>query len=306
MIQFYSHGKLLIAGEYLVMRGANALTTPVKFGQSLKVNINENSKNLIWESFEKGKLWFSAEFNPESLEILQSSNQKIAIRLQEILKSAVELRPGFTEEFINKRIVTEVNFNLNWGLGSSSSLISNIAWWADIDPFEIHKRTSSGSGFDIAAARANGPIFYKRTGTGNEVMETSFNPDFKDNIYFIYLGKKQDSSVSVEFFNRKIKKLNPEIQLISDLSKHIATAKRIDDFEYYIKEHELILSSILKSKTIKEERFSDLKGEVKSLGAWGGDFAMLTWHNSLEKLKNYLKTKNIETIFTFDELIKLQ
>lgn len=304
MIQFYSHGKLLIAGEYLVLRGATALTVPVNFGQSLKIEKAENSKNLFWESFENNKLWFSTELNSETLEIVQCTDQKIAERLQEILKSTIELNPGFIEDFTGKKVTSEANFILNWGLGSSSSLISNIAWWADIDPFELHKKTSTGSGFDIAAARASGPLFFKLTNSGNEIEEASFSPVFKEKIFFIYLGKKQDSSVSVELFKRKKKKLNTEIQLVSDLSKHIATTDRIDDFEYYIKEHELILSSILKTKTIKEERFSDLKGEIKSLGAWGGDFAMMTWHDTMMELKKYLQNKNIGTVFTFDEMIK--
>jgi hypothetical protein len=71
-----------------------------------------------------------------------------------------------------------------------------------------------------------------------------------------------------------------------------------------MKEHELIISSILKQKRIKEARFNDLEGEVKSLGAWGGDFAMITWQDSRKKLNQYLGEKNIDTIFSFNELIK--
>ena len=92
--------------------------------------------------------------------------------------------------------------------------------------------------------------------------------------------------------------------MISELSKHIASSGTLDDFEYYLKEHEMIISSVLKQKRIKEARFLDLEGEIKSLGAWGGDFAMITWHDSRKKLIQYLGEKNIDIIFSFEELIK--
>jgi hypothetical protein len=41
---FYSNGKLLITGEYLVLDGAKAFALPTKFGQSL---IEEGSDKAI-------------------------------------------------------------------------------------------------------------------------------------------------------------------------------------------------------------------------------------------------------------------
>jgi hypothetical protein len=34
---FYSNGKLLLTGEYVVLDGAEALALPTRFGQNLKV-----------------------------------------------------------------------------------------------------------------------------------------------------------------------------------------------------------------------------------------------------------------------------
>jgi hypothetical protein len=42
---------------------------------------------------------------------------------------------------------------------------------------------------------------------------------------------------------------------------------------------------------------------VKSLGAWGGDFVLLTNSRTKEELMGYLKTKNINTVFNWEELI---
>ena len=38
---FYSNGKLLLTGEYLVLNGAVALAIPTKFGQTLTIPASE-------------------------------------------------------------------------------------------------------------------------------------------------------------------------------------------------------------------------------------------------------------------------
>ncbi|MEQ3661167.1 MAG: GHMP kinase, partial [Flavobacterium sp.] len=42
---YYSNGKLLLTGEYVVLDGAKALAVPTKFGQSLSIESGIN--NLI-------------------------------------------------------------------------------------------------------------------------------------------------------------------------------------------------------------------------------------------------------------------
>ena len=70
-----------------------------------------------------------------------------------------------------------------------------------------------------------------------------------------------------------------------------------------IKEHETILSTALKLKTVKELRFSDFWGQVKSLGAWGGDFVLVTSHKSLEETKKYFHDKGYHVFLNYDEII---
>ena len=53
-------------------------------------------------------------------------------------------------------------------------------------------------------------------------------------------------------------------------------AETLQEFEAVIQEHESLISTLLGVPPIKNILFSDLPGEVKSLGAWGGDFCMLT------------------------------
>ena len=38
----------------------------------------------------------------------------------------------------NGQVITQLEFPLEWGLGSSSTLISCISQWLQIDPFDLH------------------------------------------------------------------------------------------------------------------------------------------------------------------------
>ena len=63
MLRFYSHGKLLLTAEYVVLDGAKALALPTKYGQSLTVKTIEPLK-LIWKSIDyKGVVWFEDIFD---------------------------------------------------------------------------------------------------------------------------------------------------------------------------------------------------------------------------------------------------
>lgn len=302
-MNFRSNGKLLITGEYLILHGAKALAVPTSFSQSL--NISYQQKHILsWKSYFQNELWFKGIISIPGLKIIESNNPKIAQNLIHILRDAQNINPGFLTEALGFEVKSKANFNANWGLGSSSSLLSNISHWANIDPFQMHDKVSAGSGYDIACARSDNPILYQIVKGQKMIQEIEFKPGFKNHLYFVYLGQKQNSAKSVHSFLQNKKKFKNEIELISNLSLHIATTQNIDDFEYYIKEHENILSSVLKTKSIKEERFNDFDGEIKSLGAWGGDFAMVCWQGIPSELQKYFKRRDLNTIFTFDEMIK--
>ena len=73
-------------------------------------------------------------------------------------------------------------------------------------------------------------------------------------------------------------------------------------FEELITKHESIISKSLGMPTIKEDRFSDYDGCVKSLGAWGGDFALVT--ASKEKdMRDYFAEKGYETVVSYADMI---
>ena len=73
-------------------------------------------------------------------------------------------------------------------------------------------------------------------------------------------------------------------------------------FENLLVEHENLMSHVLQRDTIKESLFQMYAGGViKSLGAWGGDFVMVT-AKTPEDL-NYFKEKGFKTILPWNEMI---
>ena len=81
--KFYSHGKLLLSGEYAVLDGAISLAIPTTYGQSLIVEQTEEP-SLNWKSFDKNKtVWFENEFaTPHGKVLKQFNEDSISKRLR--------------------------------------------------------------------------------------------------------------------------------------------------------------------------------------------------------------------------------
>ena len=60
------------------------------------------------------------------------------------------------------------------------------------------------------------------------------------------------------------------------------------------------MSVILETPTIKNVLFPDFNGTIKSLGAWGGDFAMVI---ASENPTEYFIKKGYNTIIPYDKMI---
>ena len=297
-MKLYSNGKLLITGEYLVLNGAEALALPLSCGQSL--NYKKTNDNLIkWNSYDlKNKIWFSAIIDKNNFKVIKSSDSTVCKRLNQILKSI----RNHNSEFLNKNgyeIETKLNFDKDWGLGSSSTLISNLSKLANVDPYIILNETFGGSGYDIACSKVNYPILYSLNNGKRVIQKVEFNPLFKKNLYFIYLNKKQDSGKEITSY-RNLKISDSDIDKVTSISKQIIKTKSQQEFNLLLDSHEEILSSILKRETIKKELFYDFEGSIKNLGAWGGDFIL---SSSTSNPSSYFFSKGFNKIFTYDEMV---
>ena len=284
----------------MVLDEANALAFPTKFGQSMSVT-KINEPKIVWKSFNcNDELWMHYEFSINDIEIPQKKIGDEKDRLISILREVKKLNPKFLNETNGYRIISKLDFARNWGLGSSSTLISNISKWANVDPFKLLEATFGGSGYDIAAAQRNVPILYAKTPNEYHITELSINWGFTNQIFFVHLNKKQNSRDGI-FNYQKLKNNNQEvIRRINELTTNICQCQSLSEFESAINEHEQLISKIIQQKTVKELLFNDYKGSIKSLGAWGGDFILAT---GSQKNWNYFREKGFKTILSFKEMI---
>ncbi len=302
---FYSNGKLLITGEYLVLDGANAFALPTKFGQNLIINEGSNQE-IQWKSFDSdGTIWFednilfSEVANPTPSQV-----ETVKTTLIGILHEAYLLNPDMITQSNGYNVQTHLTFPKKWGLGTSSTLINNIAQWLQIDAFTLLNNSFGGSGYDIACAQNDSPILYKLKQGKPIVEKVTFNPEFTKNIYFVYLNKKQSSKSSIaNYRNRTAFNLPKSIAKIDKLTQSIIKAETLESFSQALSTHEAEMSKILEIKTVQEALFSDFKGEIKSLGAWGGDFILVA---SEVDPSAYFASKGYNTILKYDEMILIK
>jgi mevalonate kinase len=300
---FHSNGKLLITGEYLVLDGALAMAVPTKYGQRLEVSLHEDFSGIRWEAKVLNKGWLQVNFGSRLFNIIHTNDQKLALHLKGVLKKAFDLASIQVDNQKGIKIRTNLDFDKSWGLGSSSTLLSNIGYWLDVNPHHLVRETSNGSGVDVAAARSDQPIFYQLVDGEPKVTNINFSPLFKKNIYFVHLDKKQNSSQSVANYRKNIVSNSQIIDEVSVLSRVISKAKSLVDFDKALAEHERIIATLLGEQRVKEKHFFDFAGEVKSLGAWGGDFVMATYDGDRKDLQHYFRNKGHKTILTYDEMV---
>jgi mevalonate kinase len=295
-MNYYASGKLLIFGEYLVLKGAKCLAIPLRYGQKLSVE-KSNQDNILWESSVNKKTWFSVSFS-KNLKVLNMEDVPTSQLLSHLLRFIHSNKPHLFSNGLIFRV--DANFPLEWGLGSSATLISLLAQWSEIDPYELLENSLSGSGYDVACATEDKPIVYQMKNRFTNQVELA--TEITDKILFVYSGKKQNTSIEILRFQDL--EINSEsIEIMNRIVEKAVSATHIEVLESLMTDSEELLSGILNLPTIQESKFSDYPYKVKSLGAWGGDFFMATFRD--EKVaRDYFLKNGYTTQFNYREFIK--
>ncbi|WP_310560308.1 GYDIA family GHMP kinase [Flavobacterium sp.] len=301
--EFYSNGKLLITGEYLVLNGAKALALPTKFGQKLIVE-NGTNQEVNWISYDAdGSIWLDIQLSFEDIlgKTILEESESVKNTLIEILHQGYLLNSDFIDNSEGYQITTQLTFPRNWGLGTSSTLINNVAQWLGIDAFVLLNNSFGGSGYDIACAQNDCPILYHLENGKPIVEKVTFDPEFSENLYFVYLDKKQNSKAAIaSYYNNNNSHLADDIVTNDKITQEVLNAKNLHEFAFALEEHEAKMSTILEMQTIKESLFPYFNGVIKSLGAWGGDFVLVI---SKENPDDYFNEKGFKTIITYKDMI---
>ena len=295
------NGKLLLTGEYCVLDGAIALALPTRYGQTMMLTSGDSS-TTSWESIDMyNEVWLAASIEKKSGQLVSNDGSDTLQTLQKLLAEAIKHAPDFLKEVDSIKIKTD--FPLNWGLGSSSTLVYTLCKAAGIDPFALQASVFGGSGYDIACAGSNGPLLFSRARDNSpSVKSVDFEPINPDRFAFIYLGKKQNSREAIQQYNEYSSSTDTIIQTISNISEVIAYTKDHQLIIQLLQEHEAIMSEVLLQKTVQELYFSDFSGIVKSLGAWGGDFVLAIHHNEpIDPV--YFYKKGFPTVIPYKSMI---
>jgi mevalonate kinase len=301
--QFRANGKLLISGEYFVLDGALALALPTRLGQTLVLTKGE-SPGIEWESRDAdGQVWFRSHFRLPDWYPIASTDAAASQTLQKIGQTILDLQPNWLKETGAVKIVTQLEFPRHWGLGSSSTLLALLSKASGADPYALLEASFGGSGYDLACATAQGPLLFQRNAGAPHFVQIPFYPDFHQQLYFVYLGKKQDSREGIARYRTLAREDRNTLEAISKLSWGMAIATDLTHFCTLLEAHESLIANALQLPRAKELYFKDFQGSIKSLGAWGGDFVLAATALPPEAVTTYFQEKGFEVCLPYEDLI---
>jgi mevalonate kinase len=279
---YFSHGKVLLAGEYAVLSGVEALALPVRAGQWQHVweMPAKGVSKLVWQSKEAdGSVWFECRVDTDIMHISETNNQAYADTLLRLL---MHIKDQKAELFLHKniRIETECEFERSFGLGSSSTLVCNLAKWSDVDAQELQQRVFGGSGYDVAVGNLGRPLVYWLENNESNWSAWQLPADFTHNWYLAFPGEKQNSRESLSSVKTQLEKMSSDIALLQQMNaciQAIKTPRSLPMLEAMLEMWQALLSQRLDlPRPYEMLGVSPVKGGLcKYLGAWGGDVLLI-------------------------------
>lgn len=249
----------------------------------------------------KGNKWFECKLNLIDFAIDKTNDEEKAQFIQTLIKSAAQLNSDFLSKWKKYKITCDLGFDPSWGLGTSSTLIANLAAWAELSPFELFFDTQEGSGYDVAAAVSAGPLLYQKSEEELSFETFDWNKELADAICVFYQGHKQSSLEEVRAWKSNKVWKQKDVKQVSDISESLADCENIADAMALLGDQLKLMERIL-DRTAYDGRFSDFEGLIKPLGAWGGDFG-LALHHEVAYTQKYLAEKGIETVFRLGDIL---
>ena len=259
--------------------------------------------DIFWKSYDtQNEEWFMAQISLYDFSAVKTNDEVKAQYLKKLLKGAVRLNSEFLSKWNGFDVKTYLEFNKDWGLGSSSTLTYMVAQWAGVNPLLLHFECSNGSGYDVACAGADLPITYCMDGDEINYTEVDFDPKYADKLFFVHLNQKQSSSFAIDLYLKQAKRRKTLAKKQTAITESILKCNSFNKFKELITEHETITSEHIGLPTLNHAHFGDFDGAVKSLGAWGGDFILAASDIGTENVKSYFQSKGFDTIISYEEM----
>jgi mevalonate kinase len=290
-----ANGKILLTSEYFILDGAKGIALPTKLGQTLSVNENELFQYEAYLNDET--LWF--RYDPNNNE-----NESILL-LNKALDYIVKNNENQDVNALKGAFKTRLEFDKNWGLGSSSTFVALLSDYFNFDAFNLNRYLFNGSGYDIACAFASNPILYQRQDEMHQSFdEIHLNEVVTNCLYFVYLNKKQNSRNAINYY-KSINSISKK-ELINDLNQiteHLQINSNVSDWIYLLKNHEALISKSLKLDKVSIVLGNKMPFFTKSLGAWGGDFILCISEEPENEVKSKFNQIGYNNIFSYNDFI---
>ncbi|MTB52718.1 GYDIA family GHMP kinase [Lewinella sp. W8] len=302
----YAHGKLLLTGEYFILDGVPGLAVPTSRGQHFRLWKGAATEGMLrWRAFDSaGQAWLDTVISPNQwmpgVEIDPGFPHALTLKA---LQRAEQLRAGATTVLNGARVETRLEFNRHWGLGSSSTLIAALAELFDLDPYSLLEGSFGGSGYDLACARAEGPIIFSRSAGSVVVEPQQWSPDWLQRTCFVYRNQKQDSREGIRAY-RAASIREEDRRRIGEITRALLQeGLYLRAAAQLLQEHETIVARTLQLPTLQEALFADFPGQLKSLGAWGGDFFWALSEENHEKVAAYFNDRGFSTVIPYNQMV---
>lgn len=308
MQTYFAPGKILLAGEYTVLLGMEALAVPVKQGQWLEFFAFSTPSNqpriLYFKAIDsEGGCWIENKFDLDS----QTWENPISDELESFNKVITMVPWDFWEAQTSYRLETRLEFGRETGLGSSSTFIALMSECFRLDPQKLQEEIFKGSGYDVAVACLGKPLTFWRNEQGAHFRSWDLQPRLTEDWRVVFLGEKVDSRKSASAIIDGLETMLSEPfykQQFERVLHIIRDADNTQSIEAALEMYQLLLAQLLEMNTpYKQFNLTPVKqGLCKWLGAWGGD--MLLVNNTLfEKELNFFS--DFESV-RWNELVKYE
>lgn len=280
MKSYFSHGKIMLCGEYAVTIGVEALAVPVSVGQWMHVwefDSPGGEHRILWEAKDReGASWLNESFALPLGDVgLEERDERKIIH--QLLAMAPEntWKPGKSY-----RIETQLEFDRSSGLGSSSTMVSNFARFANLDAQAIQQQLFGGSGYDVAVAEVGKGLVFWKDGENNHWGPWTISPSLTQDWKVVFLGEKQNSRNSLSDVKARLQEIqNDEFMLhqLQQVAGAVKMAQQVSMVEAGLEMWQALLSMGLGIQTPYQHfGFQPVKGGLcKWLGAWGGDMLLV-------------------------------
>ena len=270
----------MLCGEYAVTIGVEALALPVTQGQWMHVwefDSPGGQDRIIWEAKDSaGATWLNESFALPLGDLVVGDLDERKM-IHQLLAMSPESKWKTGKSY---RIETQLEFDRSSGLGSSSTMVSNFARFANLDAQMVQQQMLGGSGYDVAVAEVGKGLVFWKEDDQSHWGPWSLSPSLTQQWKVVFLGEKQNSRSSLGGVKERLQEIQNDDFMLHQLQQvagAVKMAQQVTMLEAGLEMWQALLSMSLGLETPYQHfGVQPVKGGLcKWLGAWGGDMLLV-------------------------------